>query len=109
MPRRLTERAVMRLLRDTRRLKERLLAFQRSAQAVAAPLDRLVPEDESEAMVTRRANILGSLEHLLNAELGSVLRQLVELEGLVERNSQPIDLRGEAGCEPPASGASVHA
>jgi hypothetical protein len=85
------------LLSETRRLREQVLSFKRSARAVMRPLGKLVSPVENEAMVTPRANALGTLENLVNQEIGSFLRQLTELEGDLRSDS----LReGEASPEP---------
>ena len=69
------------LLRQTQRLKRELAAFQRRARAVVGPLSEAVPDAEIAEMATPRANALGTLENLLNQDLGDVCRQLDELAG----------------------------
>lgn len=81
MRRRLPKRALEKLLLQTRQLKEQLEVFKQSAQAVAGPLDKSLSHAEVQAMVTARANILGTLECLLYQDLGDLLRQLDELDG----------------------------
>jgi hypothetical protein len=85
------------LLRETRRLKEQVLSFKRSATGVMRPLNKIVSAAEIEAMVTPRANALGTLENLHYQDLGDLLRQLTELEGDLRSDS----LReGETSPEP---------
>jgi hypothetical protein len=76
------------LVRCTRQLKRQMKAFERSAKDVAGPLDEIVSDEEAAAMATPRANILGTLENLLNQEIGSFLRQLEELHGNLKSESQ---------------------
>jgi hypothetical protein len=71
------------LLRQTRRLKQRIESFGRSARAVWDRLDSRVPEEEIEVMRSTEANILGTLENLLNQGLGDLVSQLNELDELL--------------------------
>jgi hypothetical protein len=75
------------LLPETRRLREQVLSFKRIAKVVVGPLGRTISHAECEAMVTARANIHGTLENLLNQDLGDLLRQLLELEGHLRGDS----------------------
>ena len=77
------------LLRKTRRLRVQVLSFRRSAKGVMGPLNKIVSAAEIEAMVTPRANALGTLETLHNQDLGDLLRQLAELEGNLRSDSLP--------------------
>jgi len=85
MQKRLTKRALQKLLLQTRQLKEQLEVFKRSAQDVAVPLDKILSDAEVNAMVTARANILGALECLLYQDLDDFLRKLNELDGLLTK------------------------
>ena len=77
------------LLRQTRQLREQLVTFKRSAGVVAGPLNRAVSDEEATAMVTPRANALGTLENLLYQDLDPVLRQLDELATCLKDDSAP--------------------
>jgi len=79
MPRRSLRSETEDLLRETRQLKRRLEIFQRSAREIMPPLRKRVSSAENEVMVSPRANVLGTLEHLLNQDVPDVLRQLEEL------------------------------
>ncbi|HEV8583138.1 MAG TPA: hypothetical protein VGX68_29070 [Thermoanaerobaculia bacterium] len=81
MPRKSLRKKAETLLLRTGRLKRELAAFQRSARAVMEPLNESVSEAEIAEMATPQANILGTLENLLNQDLGDVRRQLDELAG----------------------------
>ncbi len=94
MRRRLPKRALETLRLQTRQLKEQLEVFKQSAQAVAGPLDKILSNAEVNAMVTARANILGTLECLLFQELDDILRQLDELDGHL-RKACPARVRND--------------
>ena len=64
------------------------MSFKRSAEEVAGPLDEMVSEEETEAMKTARANILGTLENLLNQDLARISHQLAK-GGDLGRGSEP--------------------
>jgi len=80
MPRKSLSRKAEDLLSETRRLKEQVLSFKRSARGLMGPLNKIVSAAEIEAMATPRANALGTLENLHYQDLGDLVRQLTELE-----------------------------
>jgi hypothetical protein len=103
-PRRgVSKRDLAKLLRQARQVKEELTAFQSCAEHVVGPLGATLSDEEVEAMASSRANLHGTLENLLNQDLGPVLRQLDEVAGecQIELDSKAAMLRQE-----PASTAS---
>jgi hypothetical protein len=72
------------LRRETFCLIDGVRSFRDRAEALLGPLDEIVSSAEGAAMVTPRANVLGTLENLLNQDLPDVLRQLEELRGHLE-------------------------
>jgi len=71
------------LFRKMGQFRGKLEIFERAARDFLGSLDG-VPEAEVEAMVTPRANILGTLECLLADDLEPTLRKLGELDGLLK-------------------------
>ena len=65
-------------------IKEQVEAFQGIAREIMPPLGKGISPAENAAMETPRANIVGSLENLLNQEFPDVLRQLDELKGYLQ-------------------------
>ena len=76
------------LLRQSWQLKETLTSFERSAQAMMPALRKVVPPAEDEVMASPRANVLGTLEVLLNSDFPGVLRQLDEMEGYLQADPE---------------------
>ncbi|HEV8578731.1 MAG TPA: hypothetical protein VGX68_06565 [Thermoanaerobaculia bacterium] len=76
------------LLREALQLKRRLGAFERSAREIMPPLRRRVSSAENEVMASPRANVLGTLEHLLDQDVPDVLRQLEELTTYLRADPQ---------------------
>jgi hypothetical protein len=88
---RINKQDLVKLDREARQLKERVLTFQKAAQAVAALLDPIIPPNEVEAMETPRANLLGTAENLVNQDLNDILRQIEELGGHLRSVRQSKD------------------
>jgi hypothetical protein len=83
-PRRgVTKRDLAKLLRQARELKENLGGFRETARGVAEALDRIVPSCEVEAMETTRADLLGTLEEMVNVTLAEADRHLGDIEALL--------------------------
>jgi hypothetical protein len=68
------------LLGVARRLKPELRALTRSARRYHRLLDPEVSDDEVELLASPEADLLGSLECLLNSDLAPVVRKLAEVE-----------------------------
>jgi len=81
--RRLKKRGLENLLRQTRQLREQLAVYKRTAQDIQGSLDQILPDSEVELMVTPRADLLGTLECLLNDDLEAAVRHLGEVEELL--------------------------
>ena len=71
------------LLRRARSLRPQLAALDRSARGYHKLLETEVSSAEIEAMATPEAELLGSLECLLNSDLEPVSQKLAELEELL--------------------------
>jgi hypothetical protein len=78
-------RAGEELLGVTRRLKPELAALKRSARRYHKLLDPEVSDGEVEVLATPEADLLGSLECLVNSDLEPVVRKLGEVEAYFRR------------------------
>ena len=81
--RRVNRRALATLLRQTQQLKEQVARFRQTAGDVATSLDRIIPASEVEVMETRRADLLGTLEEMVNVTLVEAARHLGEIENVL--------------------------
>jgi hypothetical protein len=104
--RRPNKRALRDLLRQTQQLQKQVAAFKASAGGVHGSLDPLVPDDEVEIMESARADLLGTLECLLNEDLEDAVRHLGELEELLESDETGLEPHRRAG-KRPRSGEGV--
>jgi len=76
-------RAAEELIGQARSLKPQLAALKRSAQRYHRLLSPEVSAAEIEVLSTPEADLLGSLEILVNSEIEPVLRKLDEVEALL--------------------------
>src|SRR6185295_10001025 len=93
--RRPNKRALRDLLRQTQQLQKQMAAFKASAGGVHGSLDPLVPDDEVEIMESARADLLGTLECLINEDLEDAVRHLCELEKLLVSDEPDLKPRGQ--------------
>jgi hypothetical protein len=91
--RRLSKRNLEKLQRQARQLKQQMAVFKRSAQDIQGVLDQIVPEYEVEGLATARADLLGTLECLLNEDLRDADRHLGEIEELLAGDHREAGLR----------------
>jgi hypothetical protein len=80
-------RAAEDLLRQARKLRKRMVVFDRKAQGFLGRLE--IPDEEVAAMSTPASNLLGTLECLCGDDLKAALRKLDELDGLLREGPVP--------------------
>lgn len=85
------ERAGEELLGVARRLKPELVALRRSARRYHQLLDPEVSDREIEVLATPEADLLGSLECLVNSDLEPVVKKLYEVEAYFRRRRSQRD------------------